>query len=918
MAKIENEIVKFIAEVELDPQSAAEYTKGLQDAERHNEALRQSISDTVRQMDEMRASGKENTQEFKAHKEALEADVKALKESAKQAEKYSAALGINSMNYNQLVKHAKQVRSAMNSVHKEANPKLWEKYNKELVATQKRMDELRGGAQQTGSVLSGMSKKIIPTFDIVQIGIKAVNAVVGLVRKGFKDLTTETQKLGDVIQAEIAAANAVWHHFIRNITASKDETVLAYKEVANLAREAAKLKDEIFELQNSYDILSAESLPRMQELEAVFRDSSRPIEERRAALEEMKALEKQLAEDRLTIARQEEEAAYDLFRIQTGLDREMAEAYLRDYLTVKKNGMLDEVASYDALKREEKGLMAAMTSGMFVTDKTYRNWQDRLNEVRESLAGASEDVIRLYNTQRQYNLGNDDITGPYAKSITGRIKAEAEASDSFFEAKYARLNSQLSGGGSRGGNSAYQQRIKAADDAYKREQVILKNALLEQEITQEQYNARILAAEIAMYETKVATARQYGEDALAFEISLADKRMDVQRRIREVLDSGEKDFSKTIEQDARDMQEALDAFIRETEASIEAELSEIPDPAKRMSELADKALRDEMKSRAGKIEVVMSEHDAELRDLNDMHNAMLISEEEYLARKKALHEDTARQIAEINLETWVSSFQTAAGFLQQASELVSSLRDAEIQKLDAQKERELAIAGDNAEARQAIEEEYEEKKLSTEKKYADADMAINIARTIAEGAVAAMKAFADLGPVAGAVMAGLLAATTVAQVAVITAQRNAIKNASASSAGFAGISDVVGFSEGGYTGPGGRLEPAGIVHRGEYVVAAPELRDPEVARQVAGIERRRIARTSGHYRLPGYVDGGYTAPVPSGLDGSLSKKLDDVIGILLDIHDNPIPAYMLASQWESEIFRIERHKRFSSLRRNDK
>lgn len=918
MAKIENEIVKFIAEVELDPQSAAEYTKGLQDAERHNEALRRSISDTARKMDELRASGKESTEEFMSHKAALEADVKALKESAKQAEKYSAALGINLMNYNQLVKHAKQVRSAINSVHKEANPQLWEKYNKELVATQKRMEELRGGAKKTENVLSGMFKKITPTFDIVQIGMKAVNAVVGLVRKGFKDLTTETQKLGDAIQVEMAAANAVWHHFIRNITAAKDEIVLSYKEVENLAREAEKLKDEIFELQNSYNILSAEALPRMQELEAVFRDSSRPIEERRAALEEMKELEKQLAKDRLTIARQEEEAAYDQFRIQTSLDREVAEAYLRDYLTVKKNGMLEEVALYDALIRREQVLWSQMISGIAVGKKTYQGWQDELEEVRKSIAGASEDVIRLYNTQKQYNLGNDAVTGPYADSIAARIKAEADAADSFFDAKYARLNAQLNGGGGARGNTAYQQRIKAADDAYKREQIILKNALLEQEITQEQYNARVLAAEIAMYETKVATAKQYGEDTLAFENSLADKRLEVQRRIREVLDSEEKDFLKAIEQDEREMQDAMDAFIRETEAAIEAELSEIPDPAKRMSELADKAFRDEMKSRAGKIEVVMSEHDAELRDLDDMHNAMLISEEEYLARKKALHEDTARQIAQINLDTWVSSFQTAAGFLQQASELVSSLREAELQNLESQKERELTLAGDNAEARQAIEEEYEEKKLSTEKKYADADMAINIARTIAEGAVAAMKAFADLGPVAGAVMAGLLAATTVAQVAVITAQRNAIKNASASSAGSAVISDVTGFSEGGYTGPGGRMEPAGIVHRGEYVVAAPELRDPEVARQVAGIERRRIARTGGHSRLPGYADGGYTAPAPSGFDGSLSKKLDDVIRILLDISDNPIPAYMLASQWEAENIRIDRHKKFSSLRRKDK
>ena len=200
-------------------------------------------------------------------------------------------------------------------------------------------------------------------------------------------------------------------------------------------------------------------------------------------------------------------------------------------------------------------------------------------------------------------------------------------------------------------------------------------------------------------------------------------------------------------------------------------------------------------------------------------------------------------------------------------------------------------------------------------------MAINIAKTIAEGAVAAMKAFADLGPIAGAVMAGILAATTVAQVAVIVAQRNAIKNASSassSSAGAAAAGGVDGFSDGGYTGNGGRLEPAGIVHRGEYVVAAPELRDPAVAAQVAGIERLRLSRVGGRSRLPGFADGGYTDTAAALQSPEVERKLDAITEVLLDIYDNPIPAYMFTSQWEAETIRIERHKKFSSLRRKSK
>lgn len=59
-----------------------------------------------------------------------------------------------------------------------------------------------------------------------------------------------------------------------------------------------------------------------------------------------------------------------------------------------------------------------------------------------------------------------------------------------------------------------------------------------------------------------------------------------------------------------------------------------------------------------------------------------------------------------------------------------------------------------------------------------------------------------------------------------------------------------GFSSGGYTGDGGKYEPAGIVHRGEFVLNQTDVRNMG---GVAGIERlRALAGGSGK----GYADGG--------------------------------------------------------------
>lgn len=75
--------------------------------------------------------------------------------------------------------------------------------------------------------------------------------------------------------------------------------------------------------------------------------------------------------------------------------------------------------------------------------------------------------------------------------------------------------------------------------------------------------------------------------------------------------------------------------------------------------------------------------------------------------------------------------------------------------------------------------------------------------------------------------------------------------AAAIAAGLANVQQIrsqgTGFSDGGYTGPGGRLEPAGVVHRGEVVFS-----QQDVARHggVSAVEALRLG-------FPGYADGGF-------------------------------------------------------------
>ena len=930
MGKLENEIVKFIAEVELDPQTAAQYQQNLADTEKHNEALRKSISETVRKMEEMRAQGKQNTEEFKRLQASLDADVKALKESTKQSDKYAAALGVQAMSMTQLQQRAKLLRKELNAVHKETNPQLWEKYHKELQVVEKRMAELKGGTTSFGKAFSGLKGKIVPTFDVVSLGLKGIHALVQGGKKLWGDLKTETQKWGDAIQVEVAAAEAVWHHFVRNISTSRNEITLTYREVAALAREAAKLKDEIFELTNSYKIEEAQAQQTMQELEATFRDTSRPIKERKKALEDMKALELQLAHDRLLIAQQEEDAAYDHFRLQTALDRKAAESFITNYLEAKKKGLTEEVEAYDQMVRRLQYLDSVVASGAFTSKKTYQGIYDEQERLRQKIAGTTEEVKTFYAQLQQYNLGNDAVTTAYADAVAGRIQAQAAADPSAMESKYARLNGQLSGKGSgRGASSGnaqdpYTRQIKAQEELYKQQLLQLKKSLADQEITQNVYDAKALALQQAHINAKIAINKAYHKSTVDLETQQADIRINQQKKIQAVLEKGNEEFLAEMERQSKETDAAIDAYLESLVASVTDSLDDpaLLDPVKRLVDLAEDELTADKKSRGARRQQADTNYDTELATLTEKHELMLVSEEEFLARKKALHEEHAKEIAQIELEAWDNAFSVASDMLNQMAQLSSSMQEAEFAQVEAWKKKELALAGDNADEQTRIEEEAEAKKLEIQKKYADVDMAINIAKTIADGAGAAVKAFFDLGPIAGGIMAGIIAATTAAQVATIVAQRNAIQNAAPGAASASsGESSVVGFSEGGFTGQGGRHQVAGVVHRGEYVVAAPELRDPEVARDVARIEQKRRARIGGRqlFGSAGFAEGGFTSESGNQKtdDSDMLQCLSDILDVLLDIRKTPIPAILAVSDYEATKARLELSKKSTSLRRKN-
>ena len=82
--------------------------------------------------------------------------------------------------------------------------------------------------------------------------------------------------------------------------------------------------------------------------------------------------------------------------------------------------------------------------------------------------------------------------------------------------------------------------------------------------------------------------------------------------------------------------------------------------------------------------------------------------------------------------------------------------------------------------------EKENKKLAVQKKYANVQFAIKVSEIIANTAVAIMQAFAQMGPIAGAIAAAVMTTTGAAQIAVANAERKKVMNMTVDGSGSGG------------------------------------------------------------------------------------------------------------------------------------
>lgn len=437
----------------------------------------------------------------------------------------------------------------------------------------------------------------------------------------------------------------------------------------------------------------------------------------------------------------------------------------------------------------------------------------------------------------------------------------------------------------------YNDAVKALDNQQRAEQNEAKRLYISGEISAEQYEKRLLDIKCKYMQEKLALAEKEGKDTSAIEQQILEQQIgenkaayDRQLKALEEAQRGEETTLKAARAQRKISEEEYESQmlalkmtylqkklelvknsgLDETAAAqaiLDAQIEAEEAASRKMDKLREEAqaVRDKLNPDSAQAQ----EHQMQLKHLEEIHKAKLLSEEEYEQAVAQLEQEYAEKNLQMKLQKAQDYIQKSQSFLNAASNFTSALQSAETAQLEAEYQARLTDAGDNAEERERIEQEYEQKKLDTQKKYADVDMVINIAKTIAAGSLAVMQAFAQLGPIAGAVMAAVIAGTTAAEVATIIAQRNAIKNASVGGGGGStpntGTRTVTGYSDGGYTdNAASDNKPVGVVHANEWVAPAWMVREDPV--RFADLEHYR--RTKQHSRVrgsgSGFAEGGYT------------------------------------------------------------
>lgn len=370
--------------------------------------------------------------------------------------------------------------------------------------------------------------------------------------------------------------------------------------------------------------------------------------------------------------------------------------------------------------------------------------------------------------------------------------------------------------------------IDAANQDYQQDVNNWNMALAQKQTTQEKYDLAMQALKTQHTANILAIETSYSEQSQTIDIkdgekkkSLQEKQQDNQRKaeqahfdqqvaaeqayqdaLAKVMEQGETQQELTLEQQRDQKLEILKGYYqaaldlakqngedtallekayKDAQAQIDSDYT-----TKHAAQLAEQADKEKQARQALGFDR-QSEYDQQLTQLQQALDNQYITQEEYEKKVQQMKKESFMKQAQYYTELF--------------SNAVGALQNAEMANVDAKYDAEIKAAEGNTALQEKLEKKKANEKLKIQKKYADVNFAMQAAQIISNTATSIMKAYSEMGPIAGSVAAALMGVTGAAQLAVANAERQKVKrmtlNGSASGTSSAGSRIASGRESGG-------------------------------------------------------------------------------------------------------------------------
>lgn len=394
-----------------------------------------------------------------------------------------------------------------------------------------------------------------------------------------------------------------------------------------------------------------------------------------------------------------------------------------------------------------------------------------------------------------------------------QAEEDSKALKQFNEARQAEVDAE---------NSSYQQRINN-----------LKQMLVAQQLTKEQYALQEQTANVGHAAKLLAIETEYAKKAELLTLHNGEKKeeiLDAQNKRVEQAQQKSFDTQLAAQKAFNDNMVKIRSMAKDTTGLTELEkLAVEKDAQLKVLEGYYQASLEYAEENGLDIEDVNKSYQDAIASLNNKYRMLeqraveraeqqnlqirqrygLVSQQElfdaeleqlkrHLEEKKITQEEYEDAVSSMRRDKWKESFDY---YNRLFGDAVNALQDAELANVEAKYDAEIEAARKAGKDTSALENKKAQDQLKIQKKYADVNFAVKASQIIADTAVSIMKSYADLGPIAGSVAAALMGITGAAQLAAANSEREKIKkmtlNGSSSNTG-AGARVATGLEDGGF------------------------------------------------------------------------------------------------------------------------